>query len=63
MFSDPREMGWMEKVCVQQWMHGACIPMTLGAPSWGGLGTLGRDLLRMDSKVQQVRDTLLQRVS
>ena len=56
-------MGWMEKVCVQQWMHGACIPMTLGAPSWGGLGTLGRDLLRMDSKVQQVRDTLLQRVS
>ena len=47
-------------------MDGACIPsvrVTLGAPSWGGLGTLGRNLLRMDSKVRQVRDTLLHKVS
>ena len=45
---------------------GACIPsvrVTLGLSSWGGLGTLGRDLLRKDSEVRQVRDTLLQKVS
>lgn len=43
---------------------GACIPsvrVTLGPPSWCGLGTLGRDLLRMESKVRQVRVTLLQK--
>ena len=43
---------------------GACIPsvrVTLGLSSWGGLGTLGRDLLRKDSEVRQVRDTLLQK--
>ena len=47
--------------CVQnlgKW-DGACIPsvrVTLGPSSWGGLGTLGRDLLRKDSEVRQVRD-------
>lgn len=43
---------------------GACTPsvrVTLGPSSWGGLGTLGRDLLRKDSKVRQVRDTLLEK--